>query len=48
MEEDMINRALGDAVCFASASCRICQRPKVTGTRPYLETMEQCFPDSRG
>jgi membrane protease subunit HflK len=42
-----INRALGDAARFESVASEYAKAPRVTGTRAYLEAMEQILPKLR-
>ncbi len=42
-----INRALGDAARFEAVAAEYAKAPQVTGTRVYLEAMEQILPKLR-
>ena len=46
-KEGKINRALGDAARFQAVAAEYAKAPGVTGTRAYLEAMEQILPKLR-
>jgi modulator of FtsH protease HflK len=43
-KEGKINRATGDAARFAAVAAEYAKAPEVTGTRVYMEAMEQILP----
>jgi len=46
-KEGRVNRAMGDAARFGAVAAEYAKAPEVTGTRVYVEAMEQILPQLR-